>query len=644
MSESQETHAFQAEVGRVLDLVINSLYSHREIFLRELVSNASDALDKLRFGRLTDRDLGSGDVPLEIKISADREAGTLTIADSGLGMSHDDLIEHLGTVARSGTQAFAQALSDAGEAADEGLIGQFGVGFYSSFLVADEVEVISRSASSDEAWSWRSNARESFTMEPAEREAHGTTVILHLGEEHQEFLDEWRIEQLVTRYSDYVHHPIMVQVSREIDPEVEGEEPILQKVFEKMNTGAALWQRSKDDIEDEEYDEFYRHISRSPDAPVSRTHFQVEGAQLFTGLLYLPKHAPFDLFMKDSRHGVRLYVKRVFIMEDCDELLPRWLRFVRGVVDSDDLPLNVSRELLQDSRAVRVIEKQLTRKSLDMIEALAKDDAEAYAAFWEAFGAVLKEGLHLSYEHKERLSKLLRFHSSAEPQGWVSLEQYVERMPEGQEDIYVVLGQSVDAVAASPHLEGLKKKGYEILYLTDPIDEWVLSSLGTYEDKTLVSAMKADLSFDDAVESDAEGEGDAAETNPQEEAFSALLSRFGSVLEEEVSEVRLSKRLTESPACLVVAEGGMHAHVERMLRASDPSLQIPSAKRILELNADHPVITGLQGLVDNDSEAETIDGWIQLVHDQSLLAEGSPISDPARFAGQVSRLMAQAMK
>jgi molecular chaperone HtpG len=639
MSDEQntETHAFQAEVGRVLDLVINSLYSHREIFLRELVSNASDALDKLRFKRLTDSELGDAELPLRVQITSDEAAGTLTLSDTGIGMSHDELIDHLGTVARSGTKAFSDALEANKEEGADGLIGQFGVGFYSAFLVADEVQVISRSAGSDEAWCWTSDARESFTLEPSERETHGTTVTLTLGEDHKEFTSEWRLRELITSYSDYIHHPIELEVTRH---EGEGEEATTTLAFEKVNQATALWMRSKDEITDEEYGEFYKHITHDFEAPAAHNHFKVEGTQLFNALLYLPTRAPFDLFAREAKHGVRLYVKRVFIMDECEELLPRWLRFVKGLVDSDDLPLNVSRETLQDSRAVRVIAKQLTKKSLDMIDQLAANDAAAYATFWEGFGVALKEGIHMGAEYKDRLAKLMRFRSSADAESWTSLEEYVSRMPEGQESIYVILGQSVDAVANSPHLEGLRAKEYEVLYLTDPIDEWVLSALDTFDEKPLVSAMKADLSLDEKKADSDDADEDAAD---EPTGFEGLLEHFGSVLEERVSEVKLSKRLVDSPACLVVGEGGMHAHIERLVQATDPTAHIPTTKRILELNATHPVVTELNGLASDEARSDELGRWIELLYNHCLLAEGSPVTDPAGFANQVSELMVKAL-
>lgn len=637
-----ETHVFKAEVNRVLGLVINSLYSHPEVFLRELVSNASDALDRLRYRAVTDHSLLADGPPARVRLVPDAEAGTLTVEDTGVGMTHDELVENLGTVARSGTQRFVEALEKRAEEVKDGgdvsQIGQFGVGFYSGFLVADRVDVITRAAGADAAaWRWSSDGQESFSVEPAERETRGTAVVLHLKEDHRGFLEPWQLRRLVERYSDFIDHPIELQVTPISDDPDSAEDaddaPTSSPEWEQINKASALWQRPKGELSDDEYAAFYQHLTRDFEAPAARTHFKVEGTRLFTGLLFVPARPPFDLFSPQSRHGVRLYVKRVFIMDDCEELLPRWLRFVRGVVDSDDLPLNVSREILQDSAVVRFIQKQVTKKALDMLDALATDDSEAYAKVWESYGVVLKEGVHLAFEHRERLARLLRFRSSAGP-GWVSLDEYVDRMPEGQEAIYIVLGTSLASVSASPHLEALRQRGYEILYLTDPIDEWVVSGLREHRDKKLVSAMKADLDLGQDEDAGGESKGDT---------IAALITRFEAVLGDAVQSVRASTRLTTSPACLVVPEGGLHSHVERMLRASDHGLDLPGTRPILELNPTHPVVSRLAALHADDGESDELSRWIQLVHDQALLAEGSPITDPAGFAARLSRLMGDAL-
>lgn len=669
-----ETHPFQAEVSQVLELVINSLYSHREIFLRELISNASDAVDRLRYRSLTDKGLTGTEGPAAIRLLIDHEAGTLTVRDFGLGMTHDELMKNLGTVAHSGTKAFLEAIKQ--DSGDVSQIGQFGVGFYSAFLVADRVDVVSRAAEGEEVWCWSSDAKSSFTLEPSEREHSGTDVVLHLGDDHAEFLDEWRLRGLVKKYSDYIPHPIELQVERaqpvettETDTEstesesaeAESAEPegaaaegadgesaepatVMVASWEQINSGSALWQRSKSDISDDDYEAFYKHLTHDWEGPLTRSHFKVEGTKLFTGLLFVPTRPPFDLFSPDTRHGVRLYVRRVFIMDDCDELLPRWLRFVRGVVDSDDLPLNVSREMLQDSTVVQFIRKAVTKKALDMIAGLSKDeDQTAYETLWDSYGVVLKEGLHLSPEHKGKLGGLLRFKSS-HGDGWTSLDAYLERMPEGQDAIYVVMAHSLTAAKSSPHAEALEARGYEVLYLTDPIDEWVVNALEGWDDadgnsRPLVSAMRADLKLDEPEES---GE-DKEQREEAAGALKELLARFSSVLGERVSEVRISRRLTSSPACLVVPDGAMHAHVERLLRAQERGQGFPSARRILELNGDHRVIGRLRELHTADAESTEVAEWIELIHDQALLAEGSPIEEPAATATRMTRLMEAAL-
>jgi molecular chaperone HtpG len=611
-STEKSTHSFQAAVSRVLGLVINSLYSNKEIFLRELISNASDALDKLRFRAITEPGLlPSGG--LRIRIAADREKKTLTISDNGVGMSRDELIQNLGTIAHSGSQEFLARLE---EKKDVSLIGQFGVGFYSAFLVAREVEVVSRAAGSSEAFAWSSTAEDSFTIAPAARSESGTDVILHVRDEHAEYLEEWRLRSLVKRFSDYIGHAIELQVSKDGVP-----------VFEQVNEASALWQRPASEITDAQYEEFYKHLTHAIEGPLARRHFRIEGTQLFSGLLFLPKTPPFDLFSPDSRHGVRLHVKRVFIMDDCEELLPRWLRFVRGVVDSEDLPLNVSRELLQDSRLVKTIRKQVVKHALDMIEELAgKDD---YATFWSKFGAVLKEGLHFEAESRDRLAKLCRWESTA-GKGLVSLDEYVARMKEGQDAIYYVLGPTRAMVENAPHIEGLKKRGYEVLLMVDAIDQWAVLGLGEHAGKPLKSAMSAELSLD-------------AETESKDaEELDGLLKRMRRVLQDHVAEVRLSTRLADSPACLVIPDGGLPPYLERLVRLRDDDL--PKQKRVLEVNGGHALVAALRALHDRSSErdAKDIDGFIETLYDQALLAEGSPIEDPARFVRRLTELLGEA--
>ena len=621
--DEKTTHTFQAEVNQLLSLVVNSLYSHKEIFLRELVSNASDALDKLKFRALTEPGLGTG-TPLEVRISADREAKTLSIEDTGVGMSREELIENLGTIAHSGSRAFLEQARKNGEASDVRLIGQFGVGFYSAYLVADHVEVISQAAGTQGAWRWISDAKGSYSIEPAERETHGTQILLHLGADHLEYLDEWNLRELVRRWSDFVNHPIKL-----ITP---GEDGDSEPKIETINRGTALWQRSKADVTEQEYEDLYKHLTHDWEAPLAHTHFTVEGTQLFTALLYIPKKAPFDLYMREQRRGVKLFVKRVFIMDDCEELLPAWLRFMRGVVDSDDLPLNVSREILQDSSITRTIRKQIIKKTLDLLDEMATERPDDYKAFWGTYGAVVKEGVHFEQDSRERIAGLLRFDSSADG-GLTSLDDYVTRMSEAQEAIWYITGESRAAVASSPHLEALRRKGWEVLYLTDPVDEWVVESLPEFKGKKLVSAMKADIDL-------GETEEEKKTRDEQGDKLGPLVARMKEILSDRVTEVRLSSRLTDSAACLVVPEGGLHSHLERLLRSQDRNM--PESKRILEVNPNHGIIQNMQALVDRDSEAGRLAEWTELLFDQSLLTEGSPIPDPNRFARRVTALLQQA--
>jgi molecular chaperone HtpG len=606
-----ETHKFQAEVNQVLHLVIHSLYSHKEVFLRELISNASDALDKLRFRAVTEPELLADDARLEIRLSVDREKGTLTVEDTGVGMSHAELTDNLGTIARSGSRAFLDAVAQSG-GKPINLIGQFGVGFYSAYLVADRVEVVSRAAGAQGAFRWASEAKDTFTVEPAEKSSRGTAVTLHLRDDQKHFLDEWTLKDLVRRYSDYVSHPILLGA-------------------ETVNRASALWQRPRSEITDEQYDEFYKHLTHDHEAPLARTHFRVEGTQEFVGLLFVPKNPPIDLELHLPRRGVRLFVRRVFVMDNCEELLPEWLRFLRGVVDSDDLPLNVSREVLQDSSIVRAIRKHLVKKALDLLEELARDKPEAYATFWEGFGAVLKSGLHLDPGERARLAQLVRFHSSAAT-GVTALADYVKRMKPDQEAIYYAFGESRDVLAKGPHTEALLARGYEILYMTDPVDEWAVEGLGDYDGKPLRSVMRAELKLGSDEEKRAREE--------QAGVLAPLLGKMRAVLQEVVEEVRVSDRLAESPACLVVPEGAHHASIERLLQRHGHKL--PKQKRILEVNPQHPLIASLSAIHAREPSSEKLAEWIELLYDQALLTEGGTLADPNRFARRMTDLLARA--
>jgi molecular chaperone HtpG len=625
-----KTQAFQAEVGAVLRLVVNSLYSHKEVFVRELVSNASDALDRLRFESLTDSELLPSGEELKIQISADKSARTLTIEDNGIGMTAEELGQNLGTIARSGTREFLKKLEEARESQKNNnvqLIGQFGVGFYSAYLVADKVTVTSRKAGSEHAHRWASDGKDGFSIEPAERKSQGTTLVLHLKDDQDEFLDEYRLRSLVQRYSDYVDHPIELLVAAKPKLDDKGEASTTEEPkYEQINRANALWQRSAKDVTEEQYVEFYKHLTHDWEEPLAHRHFRVEGTQMFTGLLFLPKHPPFDLFDPSSKHGVRLHVQRVLIMENSEELLPKWLRFLRGVVDSEDLPLNVSRETLQDSRAVRTIRKQVTNHALSMLEELQKEKPEDYTKCWDSFGAVLKEGLHFDPEDKDRIAKLLRFASSTET-GTVTLDSYVSRMKEGQKAIYYAIGPSLSVLSASPHLETLRARGYEVLFLTDPVDPFVMSNLPEFEGKPLKDAMSADL---DLSTDDEKKDEKKEDTEP-------LFERMKAILGERIQEVRASKRLADSPACLVLPEGAMAPHIERMLR--ERQMGIPETKRVFEVNREHPVVVSLRKLFLIDPNSSRLTDWVEMLYDQALIAEGSPPQDPARFAKRMSELL-----
>lgn len=627
---TQETHRFQAEVSQVLHLVINSLYSNREVFLRELVSNASDALDKLRFQSLQAPSLLGDDPTLRVRIAFDRDAGSITISDNGIGMTHAEVVENLGTIAHSGSRKFLEAVKARGDGSDVSLIGQFGVGFYSAYLVADRVDVVTRAAGQSEAVRWSSDARDGFTVEPAERDERGTSITLHLRDDQKEFLDAWRLRELIRKYSDFVGYPIELQ--KEADEPAEGADAAPVE-FETANQASALWQRPKAEITAEQYTEFYRHLAHG-DEPTAWTHFKVEGNQEFVGLLYVPKTAPFDIDVPgEKRRGLRLFVKRVFIMDDCDALLPTWLRFVRGVIDSDDLPLNVSRELLQDSAIVRGIKKQVTRKALDLLAELAHDKPEDYRGVWQNFGRVLKEGAHQEWEHRERLADLMRFESSHD-EGLSSLADYVSRMKEGQRGIYYLLGESRRAVAESPHLEALRAKGFEVLLLTDFIDQFVIDALREYKGKKLLSAMDADLALERSEDEKKAREGFAETLKP-------LFTRAAEVLSGRVKEVRASDRLTDSPACLVTPAGGLNPAVERVLRAH--GREVPDVKRILEVNPSHPLIQGLQARIEKGDDDPQVGEWIEVLYDQALLTEGAPIENPQQFARRLTALLQQAV-
>ncbi len=625
---TKQTHAFQAEVKQILHLVTHSLYSNKEIFLRELVSNASDACDKLRFEALDNNALYEDQPNLEVRVLFDAEAKTITIRDNGIGMSAEEAAAHLGTIAKSGTREFMAKL-EGDQKKDANLIGQFGVGFYSGFIVADRITVETRRAGAPETEGvrWSSEGTGEYELETITRATRGTDVILHLRDEETEFLSTWKLKSIISKYSDHISLPILMQ-KEEWDQETSKQ--VKQDDWETVNKAAALWARSKSDITDTEYQDFYKQISYDQEAPLAYTHNRVEGRSEYTQLLYIPKKAPFDLWNRDKRGGVKLYVKRVFIMDDAEALMPVYLRFVKGVIDSADLPLNVSRELLQESRDVKAIREGSTKRVLGMLESLADsesaDDKAKYLAFWTEFGAVLKEGIGEDFANRERLAKLFRFASTQADEG-VSFADYVARMKDGQDKIYVIAADSLAAAKASPQLEIFKKKGIEVLLLVDRVDEWMLSHLYEFEGKELQSVAKGAVDLDKLLDDD---EKKAAEAVA--EGFKPTLDKLKDVLKDRAKDVRVTTRLVDSPACLVVDEGDMSGHLARMLKQAGQSA--PKSQPILEVNAEHALV---KKLATDDAR---FDDLANILFDQALLAEGGQLDDPAAYVARVTKLLA----
>jgi len=638
------TKHFQTEVQKLLDLVIHSLYSNKDIFLRELISNASDAIDKVRFEAHSNEALLEGNSDWKIKLVADKEAGTLTIVDNGIGMGISEVEENIGTIARSGTKAFMEALKEVQSSNNPELIGQFGVGFYSSFMVADKVTLTTRKGGSPEAGCrWESTGDGTYTIEEFEKPTRGTEIVLHLKEEMKGYLDEWKIRSIVKKYSDYVQYPVAMDITRTepakgLDGKViEGGGEIEKTSEETLNSMKAIWTRPKNDISEEEHEEFYKHISHDFEKPFRSIHYAAEGVSEFKALLYLPGHKPFDLFMQERKKGVHLYVKRVFITDNCEALLPDYLRFVKGVVDSSDLPLNVSREILQEDVQIKRIQKSLVGKVLSSLGEIRDKEPEEYLKFYAEFGPVLKEGLHFDYANKEKLQELVLFESTATEAGKpVSLKEYVARMPEGQKEIYFITGTSREMVANSPHLEAFRGKGYEVLFLTDPVDEWVVQSLSEYDGKKLKAVDRGDVE----LESEEEKKASEEKKKEQQEQYKGLLEFIRGKLEESVKEVRFSSRLTESACCLVADEYGLNANMERIMKAMNQD--VPKSKRILELNPNHPIVKVLEEMYAADSGNPRLADYCGLLLDQALLTEGSPIKDPLKFTKLVSELMVKA--
>ncbi|MEW7973598.1 MAG: molecular chaperone HtpG [Candidatus Thiodiazotropha endolucinida] len=623
----KETLDFQAEVSQVLNLVIRSLYSNKEIFLRELVSNASDAAEKLRFEALTDEALFEDDPELRVRVTLDKEAGTVTISDNGIGMSRQEVAETIGTIASSGTRKFFEAMSG-DQTKDSELIGQFGVGFYSAFIVADKVMLLTRRAGlgQEHGVRWESDGEGSFTIENVDKATRGTDVVLHLREDEKEFLESYRLRSIISKFSDHITIP----VEMEKEHYGEDEEKPETAEFERVNKGTALWMRNRSDISEEEYHEFYKHVSHDFENPLTHVHNKVEGNNEYTALLYIPQRAPFDLWDRDQKHGVKLFVRRVFIMDEADKLMPRYLRFVKGVVDSDDLPLNVSREILQHNRKIDTIRQANVKRIMSALEKLAESDKEKYQTFWDEFGKVMKEGPAEDYANRDRIAGLLRFattHNETDEQN-VSLADYVSRMQEGQDKIYYITADSPAAARFSPHLEVLKKKGVEVLLLSDRVDEWLVTSLTEFEDKQLQSVAKGALDLGEL-----EDKEEKESSEKQSEEHKELLQRMQDVLGEAVKEIRVSQRLTDSPACLVVEEHDMSANLARVLKSVGQDA--PQTKPIMEINAEHPLVERLEGEQDGDKFGDLT----KVLFDQAQLAEGGQLDDPAAFVRRLNSLM-----
>jgi molecular chaperone HtpG len=626
-ASTKETLGFQTEVKQLLQLMIHSLYSNKDIFLRELISNASDAADKLRFEGLSDGALFENDPDLKIRIAFDRDARTLTITDNGIGMSRQEVIEHIGTIAKSGTREFFTQLSG-DQKKDAALIGQFGVGFYSAFIVADRVTLTTRRAglTAEHGVRWESEGAGDYTLETVAKPGRGTEIVLHLRDDADEFLSDWKIKSVIRTYSDHITLPIVMKKTEWKD----GVETPTDE-DETVNRASALWARPKKDITDDEYNEFYKHVAHDFEPPLAWSHNKVEGKQEYISLLYVPAKAPFDLYNRESRHGIKLYVRRVFIMDDAEQLMPQYLRFVRGVIDSADLPLNVSREILQSSRDIDAIKAGSVKKVLGLLEDLAENQPEKYVAFWKEFGKVLKEGPGEDFANKDRIAGLLRFASTdADSDAQiVSLKDYIGRMKEGQEAIYTITADSFAAAQHSPHLEIFRKKGIEVLLLSDRVDEWLTSNLTEFDGKPIKSVAKGGLDLG-ALEDEAE----KTAQKEAEDAMKPLVERIKTTLGERVKDVRVTHRLTDSPACLVTGEGDMSANLERLLKAAGQAA--PSVKPTLEINPTHALVTRL----NSESDEDRFKDWANLLFEQALLAEGGQLDDPASFVRRLNGLLA----
>jgi molecular chaperone HtpG len=624
---NSETRGFETEVNQLLDIMIHSLYSNKEIFLRELISNASDACDRLRFSAVSDASLYEEDIELRIKVSYDKEQRTITISDNGIGMTREEVIDHIGTIAKSGTRSFLDSITG-DEKNDAKLIGQFGVGFYSSFIVADEVTLRTRKAGepADQGVEWVSKGKGEYDIASVDRSERGTEITLHLREGEDELLNDWKLRSIITAYSDHIDFPVIMDKTVEADPEEENGETSIEE--ETVNQASALWTRARSEIKDDEYREFYKHVAHDYEDPIDWSHNRVEGTNEYTSLLYIPSRAPYDLYDRDSSNGIKLYVQRVFIMEDAEKLMPRYLRFVRGLIDSNDLPLNVSREILQGSKVIDSIRSGSVKKVLGMLEKIAKNDPEKYQKFWQEFGKVMKEGPAEDFANREKIGKLLRFATtlSGDEEQHVSLDDYIGRMQEDQDKIYYIAADSHAAAKNSPHLEIFRKKGIEVLLLSDRVDEWLTSHLMEFEGKKLQSVAKGELDLGSDEESEKELEAKA-------KSAEKLLKRMKKALQEKAEDVRVTNRLTDSPACIVLNEQDMAMHMQRLLK--EAGHEMPSSKPILEINPDHPIVKKL----DTEKSKKKFADWSDILFDQALLAEGGQLDDPAGFVAKLNEML-----
>ena len=631
-----EQMEFKTEVKQLLDLMIHSLYSHKEIFLRELISNASDAIDKARYEALTNKEIGAAAGEWQIRLTVDKTAGTLTVSDNGIGMTKDEIVQALGTIAHSGTKEFLKSLQDRDKQANPELIGQFGVGFYSAFMVADRVTVLTKKAGMPDSQGvhWESTADGSFTVAEAEKKGQGTEVVLHLKDDEKKYLDEWELRNIVTKYSDYIDHPVVMEVERKKPDAFDKDKTITVREDETLNSRKAIWLRDKADITESEYFEFYKHISHDFNDPSKVIHYKAEGTSEFTSLLFVPSKVPYGIFFKDFKIGPTLYVRRVQIMDHCEELIPPYLRFIQGVVDSSDLPLNVSREILQSNRQIETIRKSITKKVLDTLADMKKDEPEKYQSFFREFGRILKEGIHYDFSRKEQIADLLLFPSTkTENDKLTTFEEYLGNMPPAQEEIFYITGADRDGIMKSPYLEAFREKGYEVLIMPDEVDDIIMGSLHEYKGKKLKSVIRGDISLDKEKTPEAKESGATLER---------LLALMKELLKSDVKDVRLSGRLRDSACCLVTDEGGMDPNMEKLMKAMGQD--VPVSQKIFEINPAHPIFDAMNAMLDDESKKDLLKEYTDMLYNQALILEGSKPRDPAAFARTVSKLMVESMK